>query len=583
MKDCHDDRMRIGMFVDMPEPEPDPDGVFGRDIAVDGVLDAVAGMAPPSDLCLFYNSPFLAPKTVDFGPLCSRMSRNPQAGHRLEHADIRALKQNFAQWRLTHFHDLDGNLQSAHDLRDRFADRLIPITATPHVFSYPQMAHSWIARMLLRPGFPCDAMICPTQSARKAFLNLTGAVADALRQSHGLDLAFKPQTPVIPLGVDTNRFRPRDKTALRRQLGLPEDVLLITWIGRLSAMDKADLLPLIDVFADMCRAPGRPSLRLLIGGSGNAFTRQALCGHAAASGVGDQILFRAVPARDRHLFHAASDIFVSLVDSVQETFGITPIEAMACGVPQIVSDWDGYRETVIHGVTGFRIPTYIVQADEFLSAAAGVYDGFDMFEHLAFGQQVVVDPDAMRQCLDLLVDNPELRRQMGEAARTRAVTTYDWSVVVAQYFELWTELSGIAAVTTWHKCADYDGQNLSRIFAHYASRVLPRDTVIALTEKARAARLEKRPVPAYFATAGLHSVPVLRVLLQALQSGPRSMVDLTALTCAQSGCTQETAIAHIMWLLKMGYCRPQADDARPDTRLATASGPALSRCGAVVL
>ncbi len=56
---------------------------------------------------------------------------------------------------------------------------------------------------------------------------------------------------------------------------------------------------------------------------------------------------------------AAADVFVSLSDNIQESFGITPVEAMAAGLPCLVSDWDGYRDTVVHGETGFRIPDLV--------------------------------------------------------------------------------------------------------------------------------------------------------------------------------------------------------------------------------
>ena len=49
------------------------------------------------------------------------------------------------------------------------------------------------------------------------------------------------------------------------------------------------------------------------------------------------------------LARAASDMALSLVDCLQETFGLTPVEAMASGLPAVVSDWNGYRDTVVEG------------------------------------------------------------------------------------------------------------------------------------------------------------------------------------------------------------------------------------------
>ena len=56
-------------------------------------------------------------------------------------------------------------------------------------------------------------------------------------------------------------------------------------------------------------------------------------------------------------FWAGADIFVSLSDNIQESFGLTPVEAMASGLPAIVSDWNGYRGGVREGQEGFLIPT----------------------------------------------------------------------------------------------------------------------------------------------------------------------------------------------------------------------------------
>ena len=55
----------------------------------------------------------------------------------------------------------------------------------------------------------------------------------------------------------------------------------------------------------------------------------------------------------------AASYSLSLVDCLQETFGLTPIEAMASRLPVVVSDWNGYRDTVVEGRTGYRVPKLI--------------------------------------------------------------------------------------------------------------------------------------------------------------------------------------------------------------------------------
>ena len=54
---------------------------------------------------------------------------------------------------------------------------------------------------------------------------------------------------------------------------------------------------------------------------------------------------------------AAADVAVSLVDNAQETFGLAVAEAMAAGLPLVVSDWSGYRDLVRDGIDGYLIPS----------------------------------------------------------------------------------------------------------------------------------------------------------------------------------------------------------------------------------
>jgi len=138
----------------------------------------------------------------------------------------------------------------------------------------------------------------------------------------------------------------------------------------------------------------------------------------------------------------AADIFVSLADSVQETFGLTPIEAMAAGLPVVVSDWDGYRDTVRDGIDGFRVPTLMPPAGS--GEALAVDHATGNFNHAMFSaaasQSSAVDVGACADRLLRLIADPELRGRMGAAGRRRARETFDWRVVIAAYEALWAEL-----------------------------------------------------------------------------------------------------------------------------------------------
>src|SRR5205085_2829178 len=119
---------------------------------------------------------------------------------------------------------------------------------------------------------------------------------------------------------------------------------------------------------------------------------------------------------------AAGDVFTSLADNFQETFGLAPLEAMAAGLPVVVSDWDGYKDTVRHGVDGFRIPTLTLPpgAAEFVAERYDLrVDDYDAHTGLA-SQLIAVDVAAARDAYRSLFEQPDLRRRMGEAGRKRA-------------------------------------------------------------------------------------------------------------------------------------------------------------------
>ena len=139
-----------------------------------------------------------------------------------------------------------------------------------------------------------------------------------------------------------------------------------------------------------------------------------------------------------------ADIFCSLADNIQETFGLTPVEAMAASLPCIISDWSGYSETGIHGETGFHIPTYMPPTETTLGIYFADRHAANIDQYATFiggvAQTVVVDINQCTSAIVSLARESELRHRMGEAGLERVQSYYAWGKVIEQYAELFVEL-----------------------------------------------------------------------------------------------------------------------------------------------
>ena len=128
---------------------------------------------------------------------------------------------------------------------------------------------------------------------------------------------------------------------------------------------------------------------------------------------------------------------------------------MAAGLAVVVSDWNGYKDTVRHEVDGLRVPTVLPPplAGEDLTTRLALYaDDYDM--HVGrTSLSTVVDPQALAQALSVLMAEPALRERLAASAQARARQDYDWSVVLPRYEALALELNAMrmaAARTNTH-------------------------------------------------------------------------------------------------------------------------------------
>lgn len=310
-----------------------------------------------------------------------------------------------------------------------------------------------ITGLLTAPVEPWDALICTSAAVRDTVTHLWDNQADYLVTRLGAQRFPLPRLAVIPLGVDTDRFLPNPalRAQWRGRLGLAEDEVAVLFVGRLSFHAKANPYPLMAACQRVAVAAGRRIGLVMAGWFANDSIEAAF--KAAAATLCPDVAVRFIDGRDpgvRSQIWQAADIFASPADCIQETFGLTPVEAMASGLPVVVSDWDGYRDSVRDGVDGFRVPTLAPSAPLGGDFADRYAVGLDTYDHYCAntGMLVAVDPEAFTERLQRLVVDRDLRQRMGFSARARAASEFDWRIIIGRYQALWTELAEVRRLQT---------------------------------------------------------------------------------------------------------------------------------------
>jgi glycosyltransferase involved in cell wall biosynthesis len=329
--------------------------------------------------------------------------------------------------------------------RDRFATKTVPVTGQIHSLSYPRFHQELARHLLVRPS-ASDGLFC-SSTAGRGVIERSFDRLEREAQGAGFPGALpRWDLPQVPLGVDLSSVVGGDRAATRLALNLPAEAVLLTCLARFTEYDKLDLFPVLRVLERLVSEPaaGSPPVYLLLAGARQGTkTPEMLELWARHLGVHDRLRLKVdfADAEKKDLL-AASDIFISPVDNVQETFGQSVIEALGAGLPVVASDFDGYRDTVDERV-GVRVPTRLnVDWSELSELAPLLYE---RPLHLVLAQSIEVELAPFEAALRSLIADRPRREALGKAAAERARARFDWSVVIPKYEYEWHRLAATGA------------------------------------------------------------------------------------------------------------------------------------------
>ncbi|MCU0547964.1 MAG: glycosyltransferase [Leptolyngbya sp. Prado105] len=230
-------------------------------------------------------------------------------------------------------------------------------------------------------------------------------------------LAFYNADPsricIIPCGFDPTEFWAIDKIRARLTLGLPSHERLILQLGRMVPRKGVDTV--IRGFAEFLKQERTPARLLIVGGETDSPDAEAtpeigrLIAIAQELGIESQVTFVGRKGREvLKYYYSAADVFITT--PWYEPFGITPIEAMACGTPVIGANVGGVKFTVKSGETGFLIPPN--------------------------------QPEAIADRLVHLFEHPHLISLMGRQGIRRSQDHFTWQKVTSAVAALYEEVLG---------------------------------------------------------------------------------------------------------------------------------------------
>jgi glycosyltransferase involved in cell wall biosynthesis len=224
--------------------------------------------------------------------------------------------------------------------------------------------------------------------------DLLGALSrEHLKSSQAARFVDWSKVVVMPNGVDTGIFSPRDKNeALLEKHGL-RDKIIVLFVGNLQPFKGLQIL--IDA---MAMIKDKRIVLLIVGGG---YCEAEYKQQVKEKDVQEKVIFAGPqsPENDLPHYYNLCD-FLVLPSTYSESFGLVVLEAMASGKPAVVSSLPGPSQLVDDGKDGLIVRTG--------------------------------DSEDLKNKIEFLAGNPATRNDMGIAAREKILKYYSWEIIGAQ-------------------------------------------------------------------------------------------------------------------------------------------------------
>ena len=304
------------------------------------------------------------------------------------------------------------HLQAVKDLKRVLEKEKPQLLHSHYVTSYSLIAALSGFHPHIESVWGSDVYLYPKKSPlHAAMVKFTLGKADKiLSTSHVMAKETSKYTSkemeITPFGVDTSHFRKAEP--VKGSVIHPEEqpAKKKFTVGSVKTLqNKYGNEYIIRAFAIV--AANNPDIECSLELVGKGPDREKLEKIAAELGVADKVHFRGfVPNNELPQEFAKYDVACYMSNS--ESFGVSALEAMACECPVVASDADGFTEVIENGVSGIIVPRR--------------------------------NPEAAAAAMQKFIDNPQLKEEMGKAARERVCKLYEWDSNVEQMVKIYKDL-----------------------------------------------------------------------------------------------------------------------------------------------